>query len=82
VDKGEVPVEIPEVYAPPPAAPSPAVEVIVRKGHRLEHVPAAARYGVEDEDFEDLTATPEAPEAPEAEEKPAGTEAEAEVEKS
>jgi small subunit ribosomal protein S2 len=49
--------EVPEVYAPPPAAPSPSVEVIVRKGHRLEHVPAAARFGVEDEDFED-TATP------------------------
>jgi hypothetical protein len=48
------------------------VEVIVRKGHRLEHVPASQRFGVEDEDFDDLTATPE------AEEKPASTEAEVE----
>jgi len=64
-DKTEMPLEIPEVYAPPPAAPSPAVEVIVRKGHRLEHLPAAARYGVEDEDFEDIAgaATAEAPAA-------------------
>jgi small subunit ribosomal protein S2 len=74
-DKGEEAVVPPEVYAPPPAAPSPAVEVIVRKGHRLEHVPASQRFGVEDEDFDDLTATPE---APEAEEKPASTEAEVE----
>jgi len=43
-----------EVYTAPTTTPSPAVEVIVRKGHRLEHVPASARFGVEDEDFEDV----------------------------
>jgi small subunit ribosomal protein S2 len=62
VESAAVTADLSEVYAPPPAAPSPSVEVIVRKGHRLEHVPAAARFGVEDEDFEDTAPPPaEAP---------------------
>ena len=45
-------------YTTPSAAPSPAVEVVVRKGHRFEHLPASARFGIEDEDIEDVAVTP------------------------
>jgi small subunit ribosomal protein S2 len=76
----EMAVEIPEVYAPPPAAPSPAVEVIVRKGHRLEHVPAGSRFGVEDEDFEEAPGPEAAPAEPAAAE-PAPSEAAPETDK-
>ena len=41
-------------YTSAPASPSPAVEVIVRKGHRLDHVPINQRFGVEEEDVADV----------------------------
>jgi small subunit ribosomal protein S2 len=42
------------MYTAAPSTLSPAVEVIVRKGHRLDHVPMNQRFGVEEEDVEDV----------------------------